>query len=159
MNILAELRKWGMPNWRLVAVTLALYIITSIPKSLGCCVKCKLNQKAMIFKSHKPILKSTVQYPHSSATKLILLDAVCGLALSCWYMQGHPWKMHSTDGSICCPKTCIYFQHWLWKFFCIILLYTQSDPIACYIWFQGRNILRKSIFCIYIDLCVSRVYC
>ena len=38
----------------------------------------------------------------------VLTCAVCGLALFCWYKQGHPWKRRCLDGSIYCSKTCVY---------------------------------------------------
>lgn len=31
----------------------------------------------------------------------VVIDAVCRLALSCWKMQGLPWKRRRLDGSIC----------------------------------------------------------
>lgn len=35
----------------------------------------------------------------------VVIDAVCGLGLSCWKMQGLPWKTQCQDGSICCSNT------------------------------------------------------
>ncbi len=40
----------------------------------------------------------------------VVIDAVCGLALSCWKMQGLPWKRRRLDGSICCSRTWIYLS-------------------------------------------------
>ena len=37
----------------------------------------------------------------------VVIDAVCSLALSCWKMQGLPWKRQCLDGSICCSRTWI----------------------------------------------------
>ena len=49
----------------------------------------------------------------------VVMDAVCGWALSCWNMQAPPWKRCCLDGSICCSKTSAYssalmisFQMW-----------------------------------------------
>ena len=38
----------------------------------------------------------------------IVMDSVCGLALSCWNIQGLPWKRHCLNGSRCCSKTSMY---------------------------------------------------
>ncbi len=40
----------------------------------------------------------------------VVIDAVCGLALSCWKMQGLPWKRRRLDGSIWCSRTWIYLS-------------------------------------------------
>ncbi len=40
----------------------------------------------------------------------VVIDAVCGLALSCWKMQGLPWKRRRLDGSICYSRTWIYLS-------------------------------------------------
>ncbi len=40
----------------------------------------------------------------------VVIDAVCGLALSCWKMQGLSWKRRRLDGSICCSRTWIYLS-------------------------------------------------
>jgi len=43
-----------------------------------------------------------------------VIDAVRGLTLSCWNMQGLPFKTCNVDESICCSKTCKNaFRHWL----------------------------------------------
>lgn len=40
----------------------------------------------------------------------VVIDTVCGLALSCWKMHGLPWKRQHLDGSICCSRTWKYFS-------------------------------------------------
>ncbi len=40
----------------------------------------------------------------------VVMDAVWGLALSYWNMQGLPWKRRCSDGSKCCSKTSMYFS-------------------------------------------------
>ncbi len=60
--------------------------------------------------------RSGLQAGHFSTRILLLrshdvvIDAVCGLALSCWKMQGLPWKRRRLDGSICCSRTWIYLS-------------------------------------------------
>ncbi len=60
--------------------------------------------------------RSGLQAGHFSTPILLLrrhdvvIDAVCGLALSCWKMQGLPWKRRLLDGSICCSRTWIYLS-------------------------------------------------
>ncbi len=60
--------------------------------------------------------RSGLQAGHFSTRILLLrshdvvIDAVCGLALSCWKMQGLPWKRRCLDGSICCSRTWIYLS-------------------------------------------------
>ncbi len=60
--------------------------------------------------------RSGLQAGHLSTRILLLrshdvvIDAVCGLALSCWKMQGLPWKRRRLDGSICCSRTWIYLS-------------------------------------------------
>ena len=39
--------------------------------------------------------------------RAVVMDAGCGLALSCWNMQGLTWGI-CLDGSICCSKTSSY---------------------------------------------------
>jgi len=59
---------------------------------------------------------SGLQAGQSSSWTLLLwspaggIDAVCGLTLSCWYMQGLPWKRRHLDGSRCCSEICIYLM-------------------------------------------------
>ena len=38
------------------------------------------------------------------------IDAGCGLTLSCWNMQGLPWRRRRLDGSRCCSTTCLYLS-------------------------------------------------
>ncbi len=60
--------------------------------------------------------RSGLQAGHFSTRILLLrshdvvIDAVCGLALSCWKMQGLPWKRRRLDVSICCSRTWIYLS-------------------------------------------------
>ena len=60
--------------------------------------------------------RSGLQTGHFSTRILLLrshdvvIDAECGMALSCWKMQGLPWKRWRLDGSICCSRTWIYFS-------------------------------------------------
>ncbi len=60
--------------------------------------------------------RSGLQAGHFSTRILLLrshdvvIDAVCGLALSCWKMQGLPWKRRRLDGNICCSRTWIYLS-------------------------------------------------
>ncbi len=60
--------------------------------------------------------RSGLQAGHFSTRILLLrshdvvIDAVCGLALLCWKMQGLPWKRRRLDGSICCSRTWIYLS-------------------------------------------------
>ncbi len=60
--------------------------------------------------------RSGLQAGHFSTRILLLrshdvvIDAVCGLALSCWKMQGLSWKRWRLDGSICCSRTWIYLS-------------------------------------------------
>ncbi len=60
--------------------------------------------------------RSGLQAGHFSTRILLLrshdvvIDAVCGLALSCWKMQGLPWKRRCLDGSICCSRTWTYLS-------------------------------------------------
>ncbi len=60
--------------------------------------------------------RSGLQAGHFSTRILLLrshdvvIDAVCGLAFSCWKMQGLPWKRQRLDGSICCSRTWIYLS-------------------------------------------------
>ncbi len=59
--------------------------------------------------------RSGLQAGHFSTRLLlrshdVVIDAVCDLALSCWKMQGLPWKRRRLDGSICCSRTWIYLS-------------------------------------------------
>ena len=60
--------------------------------------------------------RSGLQAGHFSTRILLLhshdvvIDVVCCLALSCWKMQGLPWKRRRLDGSICCSRTWIYLS-------------------------------------------------
>ncbi len=57
--------------------------------------------------------RSGLQAGHFSTRILLLrshdvvIDAVCGLALSCWKM---PWKRRRLDGVVCCSRTWIYLS-------------------------------------------------
>ncbi len=61
--------------------------------------------------------RSGLQAGHFSTRILLLrshdvvIDAVCGLALSCWKMQGLPCKRRHLDGSKCCFELGYTFQH------------------------------------------------
>ncbi len=54
------------------------------------------------------------QYPGSFfyAAMMFVIDAVCGLALSCWKMQGLPWKRRRLDGAYVVLELGYTFQHW-----------------------------------------------
>lgn len=54
------------------------------------------------------------QQPDSSG---VIIDAVFGLAWSCWIMQGRPCKRHCLDGSKCCSKT--------WKYLSALMTHLQ----------------------------------
>ncbi len=60
--------------------------------------------------------RSGLQAGHFSTRILLLrshdvvIDALCGLALSCWTMQGLLWKRWRLGGSICCSRTWIYLS-------------------------------------------------
>ncbi len=69
--------------------------------------------------------RSGLQAGHFSPRILLLrshdvvIDAVCGLALSCWKMQGLPWKRRRLDGRICCSRTWIYLSALMVPFQCV----------------------------------------
>ncbi len=81
--------------------------------------------------------RSGLQAGHFSTRILLLcshdvvIDAVCGLALSCWKMQGLPWKRRRLDGSICCSRTWIYISALMVPFqMCKLPSHTHScNPI------------------------------
>ncbi len=79
------------------------------------CLPCRI----FLFMMHQMFSmgeRSGLQAGHFSPRILLLrshdvvIDAVCGLSLSCWKMQGLPWKRRRLDGSICCSRTWIYLS-------------------------------------------------